>query len=90
MALILGQSTGIPGTVRARPLSFGPRVRRKGAAAAAHASASGYSAAAAGPKQERSMSVLMTPGLRAMAARPGGSSWARARVSPSMAHLLAQ
>src|SRR5678815_894888 len=37
-----------------------------------------------------SMSVLMTPGLSATAARPVGDSCARACVNPSIAHLLAQ
>src|SRR5512135_2835154 len=32
----------------------------------------------------------MIPGLRGTAARPGGSSWARARVRPSIAHFVAQ
>src|SRR5512135_3822032 len=32
----------------------------------------------------------MIPGLRGTAARPGGSSWAKARVRPSIAHFVAQ
>ncbi len=55
----------------------------------AHASGEGL-AAADSPQQLRSMSVSTTPGLTATAARPGGSSWERARVRPSTAHLLAQ
>ena len=36
------------------------------------------------------MSVSMTPGLSGTAAIPFGSSSARAFVSPSIAHLVAQ
>jgi len=36
------------------------------------------------------MSVFTTPGLRAMAANPGGSSLANERVKPSIAHFEAQ
>ena len=46
--------------------------------------------AARAPKQLRSMAVSMIPGLSGTAARPAGSSCARARVSPSMPHFEAQ
>jgi hypothetical protein len=54
-----------------------------------HCSVDWYSEAEV-PKHEASMSVFTTPGLRAMAANPGGSSFAKERVKPSIAHLEAQ
>jgi hypothetical protein len=54
-----------------------------------HCSVDWYSADEV-PKHEASMSVFTTPGLRAMAANPGGNSFANERVKPSIAHFEAQ
>ena len=42
------------------------------------------------PKQDCSMSVLMTPGFRATAMQPRGSSRAKERDMPSTPHLVVQ
>jgi hypothetical protein len=52
-------------------------------------SGDGYRAAEA-PKHEVSSSVFSTPGLRATAAIPFGSSLASERVNPSTAHFEVQ
>src|SRR5262249_39197643 len=78
-----------PGTVSGCPLSLGPRPSKSGTAALAHASGPRYLAALS-PKQLRSMAVAVIPGLRGAAARAGGSSCARARVSPAIPHFEAQ
>ena len=58
------------------PLSVRPRLAKAGTAVFAHSSGALYPVAAS-PKQERSMSVSMMPGLKATAARPLGNSWDR-------------
>src|SRR5262245_8627867 len=87
--LIVEMGRHRPGTVSGLPLSAGPRPRKNGTADSAHAAGSGYSDDDS-PKQLRSMSVSMMPGFTGTAARPPGSSWAIARVRPSIAHLVAQ
>lgn len=42
------------------------------------------------PKQEASISVFITPGLRATTAIPSGNSFATDLVRPSIAHFDAQ
>src|ERR1035438_6082006 len=77
------------GTVTGFPFSFGPRRRIKGAAVSAHSVGVGYPEADC-PKELRSISVLMMPGLSGMAAMLEGNSCASDCVRPSIAHLLAQ
>src|SRR5687768_12279702 len=76
-------------TVSGLPLSCGPSLSKNGTAVSAHSSGLGYDDALL-PKQLRSMSVLMIPGLSGTAAMPLGSSADSACVSPSMAYLVAQ
>src|SRR5262245_6277387 len=71
------------------PLSRELNPRIIGAAFSTHLAGHGYRLAVP-PKQLRSMSVSMTPGSSGTAAIGRGSSSAKARVSPSIAHLLAQ
>src|SRR5262249_16331105 len=72
-----------------RPFSPRPNPSRNGTALVAHSVGSGYAEAEA-PKQDCNISVLMMPGFSGIAARPAGSSWAKACVNPSIPHLVAQ
>src|SRR2546423_365252 len=76
-------------TVKDWPLSRGPNFKRNGTAFLAHCCGDSK-LEAEGPKQLCNMSVLMMPGFTGTAAIPPGNSWAKAFVSPSIAHLVAQ
>ena len=71
------------------PLSAGPSDSNRFTACLAHSAGFSYPPADC-PKQDRNMSVSITPGLKATVVRPLGNSWASERVSPSTPHLLAQ
>jgi outer membrane protein assembly factor BamB len=78
-----------PGTVSGWPLSLTVNCWMNGTATSAHSSAVGKPFAPL-LKQLCSISVLMMPGFSGTAARPSGSSWASARVMPSIAHFEPQ
>src|SRR5262245_2332781 len=77
------------GTETGRPLWLAFKLKMYGTAHFAHSLGVGYSAAPL-PKQLRSMSVLMIPGLSGTAAIPLGNSCASDCVNPSIAHFVAQ